>query len=129
MAKYSNRHDYERNKAIEQAVAKEFDYNLPIPQWDKAVMLSIARDRGYRTESALVYAMHEAFGLPYNSVKHLIDTGRMTWGHVLCIGAFLEMTPREFCDTFLHDFFKEVNTNVFRAHVDEYKPLLQRPKR
>ena len=36
-----------------------------------------------------------------------MDKGRFTWGQVLVLGAWLQMTPKEFCDIFLSGYFTE----------------------
>ena len=102
--------------------------NLPIAQWSLETLLVIASDRGYRSEAALADAISKELGIPFKSVKRFLETGRMTWGQVVCLGAFLEMTPKEFCDTFLHGFFQETSEGTFRGRVESYAPLLQQPK-
>lgn len=73
--------------------------------WDKEKFLHIAADRGYQTDSAIVQAVSEELRLDRTRAKLIIDNGRFTWGQVLCLGAMLEMTPKEFCDTFLVGYF------------------------
>lgn len=123
-----NRREYEQKKAIEKAINRQTDKNLPIAQWSLETLMSVASDRGYRSESSLSLAISREFGIPFRSAEHIIKTGRMTWGQVACLGSFLEMTPKEFCDTFLHGYFIETTQGTFQAHVDSYAPLLQKPK-
>lgn len=85
--------------------------------WDKDRFLLIASDRGYQTESALIADVAQELVLDRTSAKLLMDKGRFTWGQVLCLGAMLEMTPREFCDTFLAGYFVETQ-GEFRAAYD-----------
>lgn len=85
--------------------------------WDKDRFLLIAADRGYQTENALIADIAEELVLDRSGVRLLIDKGRFTWGQVLCLGAMLEMTPKEFCDTFLAGYFVE-QSDDYRASYD-----------
>lgn len=85
--------------------------------WDKEKFLLIASDRGYQTESAIIQAISEELRLDRMRAKLIIDSGRFTWGQVLCVGAMLEMTPKEFCDTFLVGYFVD-QFGEYRASVD-----------
>ena len=77
----------------------------------------IASDRGYQTEGALIADITKELVLDRTSAKLLVDKGRFTWGQVLCLGAMLDMTPKEFCDTFLADYFVETH-GEYRAAFD-----------
>lgn len=85
--------------------------------WDKERFLLIAADRGYQTESALVADIAKELVLDRSGVRVLMEKGRFTWGQVLCLGAMFEMTPKEFCDTFLAGYFVEMQ-GEFRAAYD-----------
>lgn len=85
--------------------------------WDKERFLLIAADRGYQTESALVADIAKELVLDRSGVRVLMEKGRFTWGQVLCLGAMFEMTPKEFCDTFLAGYFVEHNGN-YRASYE-----------
>lgn len=85
--------------------------------WDKERFLLIAADRGYQTESALVADIAKELVLDRSAVRVLMEKGRFTWGQVLCLGAMFEMTPKEFCDTFLAGYFVEMQ-GEFRAAYD-----------
>lgn len=119
--KYTKRMERERAERVAMKTV------LPIPQWSKETLMMVASDRGYRTEQALIYAVSIELGCTMYSAKRIIETGRMTWGQVMVIGAMLEMTPREFCDTFMHGYFKESSVGTFYAQVDDPVPLLQQP--
>lgn len=89
-------------------------YNIT---WDKEKFMQIAKDRGYQTESALVYSVGQALNLDRARSKIIVDDGRFTWGQVLCLGAMFQMTPKEFCDTFLSGYFTE-SFGEYRADFD-----------
>ena len=73
--------------------------------WDRERFFSIAEDRGYFTEEAVTTAVEKELNLDRTRAKLILRLGRFTWGQVLCLGAFLQMTPKEFCDTFLAGYF------------------------
>ena len=85
--------------------------------WDKERFFLIATDRGYQTEGALIADIAQELMLDRTSTKLLLDKGRFTWGQVVVLGAMFEMTPREFCDTFLPGYFVNVN-GEFRASCE-----------
>lgn len=75
--------------------------------WDKEKFDLVAADRGYQTEETVVSVVGEELHLDRTRAKMVVDSGRFTWGQVLCLGAFLQMTPKEFCDVFLAGYFVE----------------------
>lgn len=99
----------------------------PIVTWDVEVLMSIARDRGFFTEVAVVAAIAEALNMTVSGTKKIVESGKLTWSQCIIIGAIFEMTPKEFCDTFLAGYFKEVSDGVFRAQVDDIDNLLDIP--
>lgn len=76
-------------------------------QWDKEKFLLVAKDRGYRTEEAVTYAVKEELDVNYEKAKVMVNGGRFTWGQVMLLGAKFEMTPKEFCDIFMAGYFLE----------------------
>lgn len=98
--------------------------------WDREKFLLIARDRGYQTESAVIQGVGEAINLDRVRSRLIIENGRFTWGQVLCLGAMLQMTPKEFCDTFLSGYFTE-SFGEYRADYDNINQaeLLRTPIR
>lgn len=79
-----------------------------VVSWDRDKFYHIAADRGYQTEELIVSEVQRELELADRTrAKFLLDKGRFTWGQVLCLGAFLQMTPKEFCDTFLAGYFTE----------------------
>lgn len=85
--------------------------------WDKERFDLVAADRGLQTEEMILSAVSEELRLDRTRAKMLVDSGRFTWGQVLCLGAFLQMTPKEFCDVFLADYFVE-QYGEYRADYD-----------
>lgn len=75
--------------------------------WDKEKFLLIAKDRGYRTDEGIIYAVQNELKLTREQSKLMIEKGKFTWGQVMCLGAAFQMTPKEFCDTFLAGYFVE----------------------
>lgn len=127
MSKEIAKRRYTARKNRERAERVALANLLPIEQWSKETLMKIASDRGYRSEQAVVYALSSELGCTMTTAKKMIETGRMTWGQVMVIGAMFEMTPREFCDTFMHGYFKETAVGTFIAIIDDPVPLLQKP--
>ena len=98
--------------------------------WDKERFLSIAADRGYQTEEALIQDVGKELNLDKARAERVIQNGRFTWGQVLCLGAMLQITPKEFCDTFLNGYFID-RYGEFRADYDNIsrEELLRTPVR
>ena len=98
--------------------------------WDKERFLLIAADRGYQTEEALIQDVGKELNLDKVRAERLINCGRFTWGQVLCLGAMLQITPKEFCDTFLNGYFVD-RYGEFRADYDNISrmELLRTPIR
>ena len=93
-------------------------------QWNKELFMLVGKDRGYQTEEALIYAVQEELGLTRTKAKILVDKGRFTWGQVLCVGAMLEMTPKEFCDVFMSGYFVEYMGEYYASHQNIDKSAL-----
>ena len=101
-----------------------------LASWDKEKFMSIAADRGYQTEEALIQDVGKELNLDKVRAERLVNCGRFTWGQVLCLGAMLQITPKEFCDTFLNGFFVD-RYGEFRADYDNISraELLRTPIR
>lgn len=85
--------------------------------WDKDKFDLIAQDRGYRTDEMVLSAVAEELRMSWTNAKLAIQNGRFTWGQVLCLGAMMQMTPKEFCDAFLSGYFVE-RFGEYRAEYD-----------
>ena len=101
----------------------------PIVAWSVDTLMQIARDRGYFTETAIIAAVSDALNISLHGAEELLKQGRLSWSQCIIIGAVFEMTPKEFCDTFLHGYFREVADGVFKAQVDDVEALLDTPYR
>lgn len=77
------------------------------PSWDRDKFMLVARDRGYLTEQSVIHAVSEELLVSRDMARVLLDKGKFTWGQVMCLGAMLQMTPKEFCDIFLSGYFTE----------------------
>lgn len=87
--------------------------------WDKEKFELIAKDRGYQTKEYLIYKVGQELKLDRRKTGILLNTGRFTWGQILCLGAMFEMTPKEFCDTFLAGYFR----NTYGEYRADYEGL------
>lgn len=101
----------------------------PVVYWDIDTLRQIARDRGYFNDVSMSAVISEALNITISGAKSMLESGRLTWSQCIIIGAVLEMTPKEFCDTFLHGYFREVADGVYKAHVDDTEALLDAPYR
>lgn len=95
------------------------DGSASILDWDRSRLDTIARTRGFRTKEGVDYAVANELGITMRSATRIINNGKMTWGQCILIGAMFEMTPKEFCDIFMYDYFKETPTGDFRAQISE----------
>lgn len=105
--------------SLEAHARKSMEYDGLLVSWDKDRFLLVAEDNGYQTESALIYAVAKELNLNRARAEALINRGRFTWGQVLCLGAMLEMTPKEFCDVFLAGYF----VDRYGEYVADYENL------
>lgn len=101
----------------------------PVVYWDIDTLRQIAQDRGYFNDLSMSAVISEALNITVSGAKSMLESGRLTWSQCIIIGAVFEMTPKEFCDTFLHGYFHEVTDGVFKARVDDVESLLDAPYR
>ena len=87
--------------------------------WDRQKFMTLARDRGYMTEEGIVYAVGKEIGFDRKSTRLLLNTGKFTWGQVLCIGVLFQMNPKEFCDIFLSGYF----IDYFGEYIASYRNI------
>lgn len=100
-----------------------------ILDWDRSRLDAVARSRGFRTQDGIDYVIAKELELSIRSATRLINNGKMTWGQCVLIAALFEMTPREFCDVFMYNLFKETPGGDFRAEIsdeDRYRILYRR---
>lgn len=101
----------------------------PILTWDVDRLMAIAKDRGYFTDVAVTATIAEALNITVGGADRLLQSGKMSWGQCMVIGAVFEMTPKEFCDVFMSGYFVEVADGVYRAQVEDTENLLDAPYR
>lgn len=115
-------HSNNSNEAVMQRLA-------PVPHWNRDTLKSITFDRGYYTAESFIYDLANELQMSYTATEKALKSGKFTFGQILLIGALLEMTPAEFCDTFLYGYFRD-STNgygAYRATVTNKQPLLDKP--
>ena len=123
------RRRWKRGQKAEQLTMTVMRRMQPILTWDMAKLMQVAGDRGYFTELAVTAAVSEALNISIGGADKLLQSGKMSWGQCMVIGAVFEMTPKEFCDVFMSGYFVEVADGVFRAQVDDIDNLLDAPYR
>lgn len=92
--------------------------------WDRKKFMLVARDRGYLTEASIIYAVEQELKLTKEKVNVLLEKGKFTWGQVLCLGAMLQMTPKEFCDIFLAGYFVDYYGQFIASYENLDKSVL-----
>lgn len=78
----------------------------------------IARDRGYPNVRNLASALQPYFGIDRKRVITKLEEGWLTKEQCEVIGAFLEMTPKEYYETFMQGYFKQTRRGAFVAEID-----------
>ena len=76
--------------------------------WDREKFFQVANDRGYQTESSVIHAVDEELRVGRAKAEAMMRRGKFTWGQVLCLGALMQMTPKEFCNVFLSGYFEDM---------------------
>ena len=102
-----------------EASKREARIAPPITTWSFDTLRTVAGDRGYTTDIGILGVISGKLGLTMYGTKILLDSGRMTWGQIVAIGAVFEMTPAEFCDVFLHGYFTEIMDGKWVATLSE----------
>lgn len=92
--------------------------------WNREKFMLCARDRGYLTEQSITYAVEKELNITRSLSKVLLAKGKFTWGQVMCIGAMLEMSPREFCDIFLYGYFVDYHGQFIASYKNLDKTML-----
>ena len=110
------RAEADANKAMERMQA--------ISEWDYDRLKKIAADRGWYGEPSISGYVAQELRITVSSAQRLLKSGKMSWGQAVVIGAAFEMTPAEFCDCFLHGYFREEVDGKWIAVVDNKEALL-----
>ena len=118
-----------RNEIVraETDATKAMSRMQAISEWDYDRFKKIAADRGWYTEPSIVGYVALELRITVNSAQQLLKSGKMSWGQAVIIGAAFEMTPAEFCDCFLHGYFRETVDGKWVAVVDDKEALLAKP--
>lgn len=117
----------ERRKNVIRENAKLYQWKHSVDSdgllisWDRDKFIHIAEDRGYQTEEMLIYDVGQELNLDRARAVAILQNGRFTWGQVLCLGAMMQMTPKEFCDTFLAGYFIDHGDDEYRADYENVK--------
>lgn len=87
----------------------------------------IALDRGYPNARSLASALQPYFGIERRRVITRIEEGHLTKEQCEVIGAFLEMSPKEYYETFMQGYFKQTRRGKFVAEIadDNYAYHIQ----
>ena len=86
---------------------KSIAHTPTMKHYDRDAFTRICYAKGYTTPMLIAAAVAQAVGITIHSAMIMVRTGDMTFDNVLKIGAEFEMTPAEFCDSFLHGYFQE----------------------
>lgn len=97
-----------------------------VNEWDYDRLKKIAADRGWYTDPSIAGYVAQELRITVSSAQKILKSGKMSWGQAVVIGAAFEMTPAEFCDTFLHGYFREAVDGKWVAVVDDKEALLAR---
>lgn len=92
--------------------------------WDREKFMSVARDRGFLTEQSIIYAVEKELAMTRPVATLLLEKGKFTWGQVMCIGAMLQMTPKEFCDIFMSGYFVDYHGQFIASYENIDKTVL-----
>lgn len=120
-----------RRWALLSRITRKQEQVAPIQNWNQALFWDVAHSRGYYTENGIIWYVSNELQLPFSTTKNLLQNGNFTFGQALVVGAFLQMTPREFCDVFLHDYFVDFTRGMgaYEAYVSDKQSLIDAPIR
>lgn len=93
------------------------------PTFSLESLRRIGYDRGYMTNLTLEAAIAESVGITIGAARTMLYLGNVRWEVSFIIADLLEMTPAEYCDTFLHGLFRETVQGKWTAVLpDFYNP-------
>lgn len=81
-------------------------------------LMQMAKHRGYFTTHAIARTLSQNTGLSVATWENKLSSGHLSREEMIVIAAWFEMTPKEFCDVFLHGLFAENDLGHFEAHID-----------
>lgn len=99
-----------------------------LPTWSHKTFMKVAADRGYATKRTICYQLSREMDVTPQSIDALLSSGKLKWEHILFLGQYFEMTPREFADCFLRGYFQENEQGRYVATFENPKMLLDRKR-
>ena len=87
--------------------------------YDFDTLQRIALDRGYTTTRALADALQPIFDKERYWIVTKLKEGNLTKEQCEVIGSLLEMTPKEYYETFMKGFFKQTQNGRFICDVED----------
>lgn len=97
--------------------------------YSKEKLIQVTKHRGYYNPKAVAIAISQNTGIGVGTLETKISSGHFTREEMICIAAYFEMTPIEFCDVFFNGVFDEDDLGHFIAHIDSVYALLHPPKK
>lgn len=97
--------------------------------YDKSKLMQVAGDRGYTTIRAIAAGVAPLFGVTQGWAERKLKTGDLNAGECEVIGAYFEMTMREYYDVFLNGLFRENDEGHWVAHIESPYLHLHPPKK
>ena len=104
--------------------------------FDKSKLEKVALTRGYYNLRAIADGLVPVFELSSKKIQNKLNSGRLTKEECEVIGAFFEMTMKEFYDVFMNGLFQPTVTGHYVCHLDNMKehmkppePVEEKPKR
>lgn len=87
-------------------------------------LTEVTKHRGYYTAKAVAQILSQNTGLSVSTWVSKISTGHFSREEMVYVAAYFEMTPKEFCDVFLHGLFNEDSLGHFVAHIKSKEEIL-----
>lgn len=91
-------------------------------------LIQVTRHRGYYNIRAVAQALSQNTDKSLATWRTKIGSGNFSREEMIFIASYFEMTPKEFCDVFLHGLFNENELGHFVAHVESPQELFEKRK-
>ena len=88
--------------------------------YSKSKLMEVVKDRGYTTTKAVAMALAPIFGVGTGTMKSKLRYGKFTIEECEVIGAFFDMTMKEYYQVFMEGLFQEDADGHYKAHIDNY---------
>ena len=96
--------------------------------FDKSKLEKVALTRGYYNLRAIADGLVPVFELSSKKIQNKLNSGRLTKEECEVIGAFFEMTMKEYYDVVMFGLFQEDREGHYRCKVDDiYRHLHPQP--